>query len=136
MTRMERAHRIKDRVLELAAQSPHYEYTNSGRALVVDGDGWEARIHMIFNLPPGRPWSPRPVELLPGYTLSPCLPNRMSIWLNPGPKVFTVEWLDEKFRLVTFRRGDWEEDCFGLPPYQGSAGFQPYELYTRRSRRW
>jgi hypothetical protein len=136
MTRIERALRIQQQVLEIAATDPFYMHTNSGLAQVAYGLGWNARIHTLLYPERRRRFVLGPIDLPPGHRRSPRLPNRMCIWLNPGAKVFTLEWWNDIFRLVTFRRGDWEADCFGLPPYVGSAGLRPYELYTRRSRRW
>ena len=60
----------------------------------------------------------------------------MGLWLSPGPKVLTVEWLEDEFRLVSMKRGDWEAELFQLEPYEGTGGLKPYELFSRRSKRW
>ena len=54
MTRIERALRIQQQVLEIAATDPFYMHTNSGLAQVAYGLGWNARIHTLLYPERGR----------------------------------------------------------------------------------
>ena len=138
MQRILRARIIHREVMLFCNAYPHFQYVNSGLAAIVDREYWHARIHTIDNLAPGQ-WWPRLVAVptKPGSCISRCkLPNRMGLWLAQGPKVLTVEWMNDRFDLIHMRRGSWEHELFGLPAYCGQAALEEYELFRRRSRRW
>lgn len=47
----------------------------------------------------------------PGSLGPESLPHGLDIWA--GPKVFSLLFDDKTFRIVTFRRGDWEQEIIG-----------------------
>lgn len=137
MKRIERARIIHRQVIEIAKSTPTYRHVNSGLAAIAETDLWHARIHTTEN--PRLGWQPLLVEVprIPSQFLGRrSLPNRMGLWLTQGPKILTVEWMNDRFVLVNMRRGSWEFELFGLPVYNGKAALPEYELFRRRSRRW
>lgn len=138
MNRIERAKAIHEAVLKVADATGSYDHRKHHKPLMAHGTGWTARIHTQHNPYRGAQWPPLMVVPLPEghFRGRNWLPNRMGLWLDEGPKVLTVEWLNEQFILVSMRRGDWESKFFGLPPYEGSAGLRSYELKRPRNRRW
>lgn len=132
MTRLDRARLIRDAVL--GAANEHGRYVDRGcyRVLEVYGSGWFARYHSPFNPAPG---------YRHGLYSAPPTSTRafaygVSVWLQPGPKVLKLVWQQDVERIVSMRRGEWEEELFGLPPYRGTAGLKSWELRRRRARRW
>jgi hypothetical protein len=39
----------------------------------------------------------------------------LDLWLNGEGKVLSAEWDGTQFKLISFKRGPWEADYFGLP---------------------
>ena len=47
------------------------------------------------------------------------LDNLLDLWIPGLGKVLSLEWADEEANLISMKRGDWEAELFGLPPYEG-----------------
>lgn len=129
MTRVERARLILSEVWHWDKITGTFSYWHHGKSRLIMAPGWEARIHGPFNPAPGAYGR----NIKGTWVADP--ETRLSVWLSDGPKVLTIIWSPDTFRIVTMRRGDWEADLFRLPPYEGCA-LPMYYRGRPRSRRW
>ena len=49
--------------------------------------------------------------------LKPPMPYMMDVWLVGAGKVLSIEWDGEDMNLISMKRGAWEAEQFGLPPW-------------------
>lgn len=130
MKRRDRALIIRDRVLALNAIHGEWQTLGSTNARIIKDEGWTAQLHTPFN---PDCWS-RVEALRPHRTSAVRIfPNRMCLWPDGLYKTFAVEWSDDRFRIITYRRGAWEA-LFGFDPYSEEELARLSPIYCRCHR--
>ena len=81
------------------------------------GDGWQAMLMTAFTNARLMP-EPRTHEeaVLLQRRKAPSS-NRLDLWVDGVGKVLSADWRgDEPPRVISMKRGVWEQEIFGLPP--------------------
>jgi|SRR5690242_5048538 hypothetical protein len=52
----------------------------------------------------------------PGHLGPDDLPHGLDIWAEPRRKVFSFRFDEKAFRIVAFKRGEWEEEIIAAAP--------------------
>jgi hypothetical protein len=133
--RLERGIHIRGVIKSRDEEFGYFQYTPSRLARIIWGEGWTARMHTPF-FPTSGSQIFKPAFLIGESASTVELPNRIGLWLDNGPKVMTIEWYKDLVRLRSFKRGVWESELFGLPPYEGRALELAEHSRRGRARRW
>ncbi len=116
MRRLDRARIVRDQILKLAAEHGAWEECGDVKSLAVRMNGWHASLHSPFN--PITDALPEAASYLQAVILQQApapLPYQLDLWVAGTGKVLAVEWRDSELRIISMRRGAWEQELFGLP---------------------
>ncbi len=117
MRPLERARFIRDRIIALDAERGRWAEDEGPRTRVVERPRSSARLWSPFN--PLASW-PTPVDsyekAMALKERGPPLPWQLDLWIAGEGKVLSVEWDQERTKLISMRRGDWEQHLFDLLP--------------------
>lgn len=115
MRRLDRARLIRDAVLAHPREDWQWSEISGQRYLDLDRVTWKASLRSHFNAPLGPP--PDPPTYLHALALQRArqpLPNGLDLWINGRGKVLSVEWDDDKLRIISMKPGVWEAELFGV----------------------
>lgn len=115
MRRVDRAKHVRDVILE----HPRAEWVWQGsdpRILTLKRDGWTASLLTPFNTFARMPEAQNYLEAIVLARAPSPLPYQLDVWTSSDGKILSVEW-DHKdnLRLISMKRGSWEQVLFGLP---------------------
>ena len=117
MRRIERARIVRDAVLAVPRDQWNWEELGGERHLEVRTPTWHASVRTQFSSDLGYPKSTTYLQAQILQHAAKPLPNVLDVWLPGKGKVLSVEYDLDEIRLISMKRGDWEADLFGLPPY-------------------
>jgi hypothetical protein len=100
-TKTERAIAIRDHVLPLLQANGTMQAVGPMSVLMWHAEPWRAIYRTPFQRMPDKdPALTRQMGKQP-------LPYGLDVW--HGSKVFSIEWSDPDVRIITFKRGPWED---------------------------
>ena len=114
MKRLERARVIRDHILGFPRDAWSWEQVGKHRQLALKQPQWTAMLTTAFNRIQPYPEVRTLREAIFLQQEPAALPNVLDLWVPLGGKVLSIEWDEQDLRLISFRRGDWEHDLFGL----------------------
>lgn len=117
MRRIDRARIVRDAILEVPRDEWKWKEIGDQRFLEVFTPDWHASLSTEFSGGSRLPEAQTMQQALILQRAAKPLPNVLDLWVTGKGKVLSVEYDADEIRLISMKRGDWEADLFGLPPY-------------------
>ena len=120
MQRVDKTLIISRAVLSRPDKCWHFQYENGRNQALIIQEGWSASVWTRHSCEhPGCASSSHDRPTDAATFLKRCRQLQcayvLDLWLNGMGKVLSFEWDGSQFKLISFKRGPWEADYFGLP---------------------
>lgn len=117
MRRIERAKLIRDVVLAYSHDQWTWIIVSGARFRELRQPEWFASLSTPFTPLPYDPNAKTFERAVLLQRIKPPLDYLLDVWTVDAGKVLSLVWNDDETILRSMRRGDWEANLFGLPPY-------------------